>query len=149
MRRKLTERLSVPGLRFTGGLPFTAKLSLLFIILVALGAALSPWIIPYSPLSSHDAVAAPSGEHWFGTDAVGRDIFSRVLYGSRFSLVIGIGATAVALVAAAILGSIAATANKAVSEVLMRIMHIIMSFPGIALPAAPAAGAGARALRTR
>src|SRR5690625_4434374 len=135
MRRKLTERLSVPGLRFTGGLPFTAKLSLLFIILVALGAALSPWIIPYSPLSSHDAVAAPSGEHWFGTDAVGRDIFSRVLYGSRFSLVIGIGATAVALVAAAILGSIAATANKAVSEVLMRIMDIIMSFPGIALAA--------------
>ena len=135
MRRKLTERLSVPGLRFTGGLPFTAKLSLLFIILVALGAALSPWIVPYSPLSSHEAVAAPSGEHWFGTDAVGRDIFSRVLYGSRFSLVIGIGATAVALVAAAILGSIAATANKAVSEVLMRIMDIIMSFPGIALAA--------------
>jgi len=135
MRRKLTERLSVPGLRFTGGLPLTAKLSLLFIILVALGAALSPWIIPYSPLSSHEAVAAPSGEHWFGTDAVGRDIFSRVLYGSRFSLVIGIGATAVALVAAAILGSIAATANKAVSEVLMRIMDIIMSFPGIALAA--------------
>src|SRR5699024_448767 len=102
MRRKLTERLSVPGLRFTGGLPFTAKLSLLFIILVALGAALSSWIILYSP---------------------------------RFSLVIGIGATAVALVAAAILGSIAATANKAVSEVLMRIMDIIMSFPGIALAA--------------
>src|SRR5699024_11735276 len=63
------------------------------------------------------------------------DIFSRVLYGSRFSLVLGIGATAVALVAAAILGSIAATANKADSEVLMRIMDVIMSFPGIALAA--------------
>ncbi len=135
MRRNLTERLSVPGLRFANGLPLPAKISFLFVILIALGAILAPWITPYSPLASHEAVAPPSGEFWFGTDAVGRDIFSRVLYGSRFSLVIGIGATAVALAAAAILGSIAATANKAVSEVLMRIMDIIMSFPGIALAA--------------
>lgn len=135
MRRNLTERLSVPGLRFAGGLPFSAKLSVLFIVLIALGAVLSPWIAPYSPLASNEAVAAPSGEYWFGTDAVGRDIFSRVLYGARYSLIIGIGATTVALIAAAILGSIAATANKTISEILMRIMDIIMSFPGIALAA--------------
>lgn len=77
----------------------------------------------------------PSGDHWFGTDAIGRDIFSRVAYGARSSLVIGLCATAAALVAASVLGSIAATAGKAVSEVLMRVLDIIMSFPGIALAA--------------
>ena len=77
----------------------------------------------------------PDGTHWFGSDAIGRDIFSRVVYGARSSLIIGLAATGVALLAASVLGSIAATGSKAVAEVLMRILDIIMSFPGIALAA--------------
>ena len=77
----------------------------------------------------------PGPGHPFGTDAIGRDILARVAFGARSSLVLGLVATGVALAAAAVLGSIAATAGKATSEVLMRILDIVMSFPGIALAA--------------
>src|SRR5690625_3710282 len=90
---------------------------------------------PHDPLSTGVPVQAPSGEHWFGTDRIGRDVFSRILHGTRSSLVIGLAATAGALVVAAVIGSIAATAAKLASEVLMRILDEIMSFPGIALAA--------------
>lgn len=135
MRRRLTERLSVPGLRFSEGLPLPAKLALAFVGIVALAALLAPWIAPYDPLATGVPATEPSATNWFGTDGNGRDIFSRVLHGARYSLMIGIGATAVALAAAAVFGSIAATSGKVVSEILMRIMDIIMSFPGIALAA--------------
>lgn len=135
MRRRLTERLSVPGLRFSGGLPLPALIALIFVGLVALAALLAPWIAPYDPLATGVPATEPSATNWFGTDGNGRDIFSRVLHGARYSLMIGIGATLVALAAAAVLGSIAATSGKVVSEILMRIMDIIMSFPGIALAA--------------
>src|SRR5699024_2909973 len=119
----------VPGLRFSGRLPLTSLLSLGFVVLVILAAVLAPALSPYDPLASGPPVQPPGADHWFGSDANGRDIFARILFGARYSLQIGIGATVVALVAAAVLGSIAATSGKAVSEILMRIMDIIMSFP--------------------
>ncbi|MFE5409468.1 dipeptide/oligopeptide/nickel ABC transporter permease/ATP-binding protein [Microbacterium sp. NPDC056569] len=134
MRRKLTERLSAPGLRL-GGLSTGAKVSLGFLLLVVLLAVFAPLVSPYDPLASGPPVQPPSPEHWFGTDRQGRDILSRLLYGARYSLVIGLGATAVALLVAAVLGTIAATAPKWISETLMRVLDVIMSFPGIALAA--------------
>lgn len=138
MRRQLTEKLeSRAGQRFQGlrALPPASKIALFFLMLVACMALFAPLITNYSPLESNAPVQPPSSEHWFGTDAIGRDIFSRVVYGSRASLVIGLCATLSALAVAAVLGSIAATAGKVVSEVLMRVLDIIMSFPGIALAA--------------
>ncbi|MBZ2199166.1 dipeptide/oligopeptide/nickel ABC transporter permease/ATP-binding protein [Occultella gossypii] len=135
MRRRLTERLSVPGLRFTTRLRPPTILALAFIALVALAAIFAPLVAPYDPLASGTPVQPPSGEHWFGSDANGRDILSRIVYGARYSLEIGIGATLLALIAAAVLGSIAATGGKTLSEVVMRIMDVIMAFPGIALAA--------------
>ncbi|MDO4686521.1 MAG: dipeptide/oligopeptide/nickel ABC transporter permease/ATP-binding protein [Corynebacterium sp.] len=138
MRRNLTAKLE----RTSGGsfaslrrLPIPSKVALLFLSLVVLMAVFAPLIAQFDPLASGRPVTPPNGEHWFGTDAIGRDIFSRVAYGARSSLVIGLCATGAALLVAAILGSIAGTAGKAVSEVLMRILDIIMSFPGIALAA--------------
>ncbi|GAB2482794.1 dipeptide/oligopeptide/nickel ABC transporter permease/ATP-binding protein [Promicromonospora xylanilytica] len=134
MRRHLTERLSEPALRLRA-LPAGSKISLVFVLLVVVAAVFAPLVAVHDPLTTGVPVQAPGGEHWFGTDRQGRDIFARVVYGARYSLVIGLGATAIALVAAAVLGSIAATASKAVSETLMRVLDIIMSFPGIALAA--------------
>ncbi len=133
MRRTLTERLSEPGLRLKA-LPLGSKIALGVLVIVALMAVFAP-LIAGNPFDSGTPARPPSGESWFGTDAIGRDVFSRVVYGARSSLVIGLAATGVALAAAAVLGSIAATAGKVVSEVLMRILDIVMSFPGIALAA--------------
>ena len=138
MRSNLTTKLeNKAGGRFSNlkNLPTPSKIAVTFLLLVMAVAVMAPLLTNYSPLASGPPVKPPSGDHWFGTDAIGRDIFSRVAYGARSSLVIGLCATAAALVAASVLGSIAATAGKAVSEVLMRVLDIIMSFPGIALAA--------------
>ncbi|WP_226534007.1 dipeptide/oligopeptide/nickel ABC transporter permease/ATP-binding protein [Microbacterium paraoxydans] len=134
MRRKLTERLSVPGLRW-GRLSLGSIICIAVLAIIALAAIFAPLIAPFDPLASGTPVQPPSAEHWFGTDRQGRDIFSRLVYGARYSLVIGIGATLVALLAACVLGTIAATAPKWISETLMRVMDVVMSFPGIALAA--------------
>ncbi|MFV4913985.1 dipeptide/oligopeptide/nickel ABC transporter permease/ATP-binding protein [Microbacterium lacticum] len=134
MRRTLTERLSLPGLRF-GRLPIGTTICLALIAIVALVAVFAPLVAPYDPLASGPAVQPPGPEHWFGTDRQGRDIFSRLVYGARYSLSIGLGATIAALIAAAVLGTIAATAPRLIAETLMRVMDVIMSFPGIALAA--------------
>ncbi|MCI1018926.1 dipeptide/oligopeptide/nickel ABC transporter permease/ATP-binding protein [Microbacterium sp. C5A9] len=134
MRRKLTERLSTPGLRL-GGLSVGSLICIAVLAIIALAAIAAPLVAPFDPLASGSPVQPPSAEHWFGTDRQGRDIFSRLVYGARYSLVIGLGATLVALAAACVLGTIAATAPRWISEILMRIMDVVMSFPGIALAA--------------
>lgn len=134
MRRKLTERLSLPGLRF-GGLSLGSLICIVVLAVIALAAIAAPLVAPFDPLASGPPVQPPSAEHWFGTDRQGRDIFSRLVYGARYSLVIGLGATLVALAAACVFGTIAATAPRWISETLMRVMDVVMSFPGIALAA--------------
>jgi peptide/nickel transport system permease protein len=101
-------------------LPIASKIVLTFLLLLGLVAVFAPLVATQSPLATGTPVQPPSGAHWFGTDAIGRDIFSRVVHGARTSLLIGL---------------FAATAGKVVSEVLMRILDIVMSFPGIALAA--------------
>ncbi|GGK77737.1 dipeptide/oligopeptide/nickel ABC transporter permease/ATP-binding protein [Ornithinimicrobium pekingense] len=138
MRRRLSDRLtSVSGARLGAlrDLPLTSKVALGFLVLLGLAALLAPVLVPAGPYAIGTPVQPPGPEHWFGTDGSGRDIFARVVYGARSSLLIGVLATGGALLAAAVLGSVAATSGKVVSEVLMRVLDIIMSFPGIALAA--------------
>ncbi|MGH3705893.1 MAG: ABC transporter permease, partial [Agromyces sp.] len=132
MRRSLAERLSTPGQRF-GAMPVGAKIAVVFLALVVLVAIFAPLVAPYDPLKSGIPAQPPSWEHWFGTDRNGRDILSRLIYGARYSLAIGLGATSIALIVGSIVGSIAATGPNWLREVVMRILDIIMSFPGIAL----------------
>ncbi|MGW2930748.1 dipeptide/oligopeptide/nickel ABC transporter permease/ATP-binding protein [Streptomyces sp. NPDC001156] len=139
-RKSLTEALSRPGLRLRGRrrLPALPKAALCFLALVGLVALLAPLIAPHDPLDQQDPVDGtghPSAAHWMGQDSLGRDILSRLMYGARWSLAIGLGATALALVAGALLGAVAATSRKAVDETLMRGLDIVMAFPGIALAA--------------
>ncbi|MGO2822700.1 MAG: ABC transporter permease, partial [Brachybacterium tyrofermentans] len=138
MRPKLGSRLqSVSGsplAPFTA-LPWPSRIAVLFLVGLTLLAIFAPVIAQYGPLASGPPVQPPGLDHWMGTDRIGRDIFSRVAHGARSSLLIGLAATAAALVGAAVLGSFAATASKIPSEILMRVLDVIMSFPGIALAA--------------
>ena len=134
MRSKLAERLSAPGLRFKA-LPWGSRIALLFLVLIVLAAVFAPVIAPHDPLETFIPATPPGAEHFFGTDRLGRDIFSRLLFGAQSSLMIGLGAVALAILAGALLGSFAATSSKAVNEIIMRLMDILMAFPGIALAA--------------
>ncbi|UXM92431.1 dipeptide/oligopeptide/nickel ABC transporter permease/ATP-binding protein [Paenarthrobacter sp. JL.01a] len=134
MRSKLAERLSAPGLRFKA-LPWGSRIALSFLILIVLAAILAPVLAPHDPLETFTPATPPGAEHFFGTDRLGRDIFSRLLFGAQSSLMIGLGAVGLAILVGALLGSFAATSSKSVNEIIMRIMDILMAFPGIALAA--------------
>ncbi|QWT24730.1 dipeptide/oligopeptide/nickel ABC transporter permease/ATP-binding protein [Subtercola sp. PAMC28395] len=130
--RRFMLRLQALGLRIRA-MPLGSKIALVFFAIVVIVAVFAPVFAMHDPLESGIPAQPPSPDHWFGTDRGGRDIYSRLVYGARYSLAIGLGATALALVVAAVLGSLAATARKAISETIMRILDIVMSFPGIAL----------------
>ncbi|MFF3329694.1 dipeptide/oligopeptide/nickel ABC transporter permease/ATP-binding protein [Streptomyces sp. NPDC002888] len=139
-RKSLTEALSRPGIRLRGRhqLPLLSKAAVCFLAVVVLMALLAPLLAPDDPLDQQppvDGTGHPSAEHWMGQDSLGRDILSRLMYGARWSLAIGLGATALALVVGALLGAVAATSRKAVDETLMRCLDVVMAFPGIALAA--------------
>lgn len=139
-RKSLTEALSRPGVRLRGRrrLPLLSKVAVCFLAVVVLVALLAPLLAPHDPLDQQapvDGTGHPSADHWMGQDSLGRDILSRLMYGARWSLAIGLGATALALVVGALLGAVAATSRKAVDETLMRCLDVVMAFPGIALAA--------------
>ncbi|MEU8800096.1 dipeptide/oligopeptide/nickel ABC transporter permease/ATP-binding protein [Spirillospora sp. NPDC048819] len=127
-----TPRPATRALRRLGPASRIALGVLLAIVVAGLAA---PLIAQHDPLTTGAAGQAPSGEHWFGTDRVGRDVFARVLYGARWSLAIGLGATLLALAAGALLGSVAATTHRVVDEIVMRCLDVIMAFPAVALAA--------------
>ena len=139
LRKNLTEKMEANAgkVRFRRwkAMGVGARISLIVLIIIALIAVLAPFLAPYNPLDIYTARQAPSSEFLFGTDDKGRDVLSRMMYGARYSLVIGLGATSFALVFGSIIGALAAVSSKWVSEVIMRILDIIMSFPGIALAA--------------
>ena len=107
------------------------------VILITLTALLAPWIAPYP----HDIGVThiqkrfqpPSLAHFFGTDALGRDIFSRIIFGARISLEVGILAIGLALLIGVPLGVVAGYSGGAIDEVIMRTTDIFLSFPSLLL----------------
>ncbi|WP_447037328.1 dipeptide/oligopeptide/nickel ABC transporter permease/ATP-binding protein [Streptomyces sp. DSM 118878] len=139
-RKSLAERLSVPGLRIRSlrNLPVPSRVAVGVVGLVVLVALFAPLIAPHDPLDQQPQTGGtgrPSADHWMGQDSLGRDILSRLMYGARWSLAIGLGATLLALIVGAVIGAIAATSRKAVDETMMRCLDVVMAFPGIALAA--------------
>ena len=130
-------KVTAKGARFSriGAMSTGSKIAMGLLALIVLVSILAPYVSPYGPDDIFDKWSAPSGEHLFGTDHVGRDIFARVLYGGRFSLMIGLCSTLIALFFGAIIGSIAAVVRKSFSEAIMRVMDIVMAVPGIAMAA--------------
>jgi peptide/nickel transport system permease protein len=121
--------------RFTKRLSRLSWVAVGIMAAIILGALFAPVLAPHSPYFQEAGGGGPSAGHWMGLDSANRDIFSRLLYGARWSLVIGLGATGLALVVGATIGAIAATSRKWFDETLMRVLDVIMAFPGIALAA--------------
>lgn len=105
-------------------------------LLIALVAStlLAPWILPYH---FAEVVAfpfePPSAAYWFGTDEIGRDIFTRIVYGARVSLSVGFVSTAIALVGGIPLGLVSGYLGRVVDTVIMRLMDMMFAFPAIIL----------------
>jgi peptide/nickel transport system permease protein len=106
-----------------------AAFAMLAVILLA--AVFGPSLVPYDPLATNAAKALqpPSFEHWFGTDNLGRDVFSRVVVATRLDLTISIAAVALSFVIGSILGAIAGYWGGWIDAVLNRVLDTIMAFP--------------------
>jgi len=111
---------------------------------VALAALLAPWIAPYDPMALKvlDRLQSPRAAHWFGTDELGRDVFSRVIFGARYSLLIGALVVVVSMVCGVLLG-LAAGFFRRLDGPVMRLVDAMMSFPDILLAIALVAVLGA------
>lgn len=112
--------------------------------IVAAAAVLAPWLAPYDPtaLKILDRLQSPRGAHWFGTDELGRDVFSRVIFGARYSLMIGALVVAISVTCGALLG-LAAGYFRRLDGPIMRVVDALMSFPDILLAIALVAVLGA------
>ena len=110
--------------------PVTLLAFVMFALLV-LSAIIGPYIVPHDPLQTNAKIALqpPSWEHWFGTDNVGRDVFSRVIVATRLDLSISVAAVALSFVVGSILGSIAGYWGGWLDIVLNRFLDTIMAFP--------------------
>ena len=119
-------------------------LGMILVCLLILVAAFAPLIAPYSPTDVDllSKLQPPSAKHFFGTDEVGRDIFSRILYGSRISLEIGLLVVVISFPIGTVIGAIAGFVGGVVDQVIMRITDIFLSFPGIILAMSIAAALG-------
>lgn len=108
-----------------------ATLGFIFLTFVAVVSIATPWIAPYDYDAQNLGMGAtsPSGDHWLGTDYLGRDLFTRILYGGRMSLMVGFAATAVSLIVGVLYGAIAGFIGGRVDTVMMRIVDILYALP--------------------
>ncbi|HET9610710.1 MAG TPA: ABC transporter permease [Acidimicrobiales bacterium] len=115
-----------------------------FVVLLILVALFAPWIAPYSitDRASGQFRQPPSADHWFGTDNIGRDMFSRVVHGARVSLRIGISATVISLVIGLALGAMSGFFGGTTDTLLMRLTDVFLAIPYIILAVAIASVVG-------
>lgn len=108
-----------------------AMISLVFLVALVLIALLTPWLAPYSYEEQDLALgaSAPSAEHWLGTDTLGRDLLTRIMYGTRVSLMVGFIATAVALGIGVLWGTTAGFLGGRVDMVMMRLVDVLYALP--------------------
>lgn len=113
---------------------------ILFILIAIFADKLAPYGFDDQDISN--SLLPPSGKYWFGTDNLGRDILSRVIYGSRISLSIGIISTLISAIGGIILGIVAGYFGGKIDNLIMRIMDVFMAIPGVLLAIAIAAALG-------
>lgn len=128
--------------RFVNNGPVLVALTMLFCIIAA--ALLAPWLHTTDPsqINPSERLSGFSAEYWFGTDALGRDVYSRVVYGARVSLIIGAGVALTSMAAGLLIGVVAGY-FRAADAIIMRIMDGLMAIPGILLAIALVSLSGA------
>ncbi|MDQ6986963.1 MAG: ABC transporter permease [Mariprofundaceae bacterium] len=101
------------------------------VALISVLALLAPWIAPYDPnaIDVRQILLPPSFAHWCGTDTLGRDVFSRMLFGARVSLAVGFVAVGIAIAIGVLLGSIAGYAGGRTDATIMRATDMVLCFP--------------------
>jgi len=121
LRRLLRNKLAVVGM-------------IIFAIFLT-SALLAPWIAPYDPLKQElvKRRQPPSWEHPLGLDEVGRDILSRIIFGARTSLKVGVGSVSFAIIIGALIGAVSGYLGRWVDNIAMRLMDILLAFPSMLL----------------
>lgn len=107
---------------------------LTIVLVFTFAAIFAPYIAPHDPVTQRIATARlvpPSAEHWFGTDELGRDLFSRIVYGARISMRIGLIAEGIALLIGIVLGAAAGYFGGTVDNVIMRVADVFFAIPGL------------------
>jgi len=123
-----------PAVQFMLHQPLGAA-GLVFIVVMALVAVFAPLVTPYDPLAVDygGMLAAPSWQHWMGTDSFGRDVFSRIIYGARTALAVGFLASFLGSTIGAIIGVMSAYFGGKIDMLIQGVMDILLSFPIIVL----------------
>lgn len=113
----------------------TSVIGLGLLTVVIIAAALAPWLAPYGPTEPDfsNSLQGPSTAHLLGTDQLGRDLLSRLMYGGRVSLVLSVSIVAISSVLGTVLGGIAGYARGAVDQLVSRCADIVLAFPGLLL----------------
>jgi peptide/nickel transport system permease protein len=106
-----------------------------FVLLFLLVAVLAPWLAPYDPGAQalDSGLSGPSRAHWLGQDRLGRDLLSRLVYGARISVAVGLGTVSLSLLIGLLVGAVAGFFGGKVDNVLMRLADVLLAFPGILL----------------
>jgi ABC-type dipeptide/oligopeptide/nickel transport system permease subunit len=112
-----------------------AMLGLIVLGLYAVLAILAPWVTPHDPVAQNliQSLETPSREFWMGTDHLGRDVFTRILYGTRISMLIGVAAVAVGMVIGVPLGLVSGYYGRGADMVIQRVADVMFAFPSILL----------------
>jgi peptide/nickel transport system permease protein len=117
---------------------------LAIILLVLLVMVLAPWIAPFDPnaLDLRARLAAPGAMHWLGTDQVGRDLLSRIIWGSRVSVTVGVAIVFFSMSIGTVLGAFSGLVGGRTDTIIMRLMDVLLSFPSFVMAMALAAALG-------
>ena len=119
--------------RGMGGRSWTFNFGAALLVFVLLVLLLTPWLAPHDPATQDlgNRLAGPSGEHWLGTDHLGRDVLSRLMWGGRFSVVIAGITLIICAVSGVILGALAARRGGWLDELVMRCVDVLVCFPDV------------------
>lgn len=113
----------------------------MLVVMVLLCAAIGPTFVPYDPLAINlaAALAPPSSAHWLGCDSLGRDVLARILWGARLSLGVSVSVVFFCAVTGSLIGGAAAMLGGAIDSTIMRVVDVVLAFPGFLLAIALAA----------